>query len=561
MSVNFKNAIPSEMVIRQPVSSSKSILRKNLMEVQPHDSAVHSPGSNEIIRFNVSSNSDFLLGHESYFRFRLRRTLPLSTTLDNSASLDVGGVHALFKSIEVRSLSTGTLLQRYDNYNRYYSLKSMTQQSPEEVEYMGGQYGDSVHDRYMTDAHKSGEYLTPTGTIAGAVFTDNGNLLVGTADSGRALSEFSVGDLVRVQTVAAEAEYPYIGRVDSVTDDDNVVLDPAPTATIVAGNISHIRVEKRHERQPARQWALKTYGAASAGVDATNDKVLEFRPLVSFLDQSIPLFLMRGGIEIAFELENADRCIKSGLDIQADAGSQGYQITNPRYMAMMATPHPDIVDEYVQQWKSEAGLVYSIPSVKTRRIQGNSGNTNNNIQMHPGVRSARKVYTLVQDSDISEGSDALARSENSVSMGIRSLINKYQYKVGSHEYPNRPVDLQAAGQALYSTEALEQLRLVSESSKFRFSPEEWMGLNTLKIANDTKVSAESRFWCMCADLSRDNGAKSGLTGADLSVVPLDLEFERSAVYPATYTGNPVYYSFIEHDAYLKLSSAQLSVMN
>ena len=58
MSINFDNAIPAAMGIPEHMSSSKSILRKSLLEVLPTEQSVYGPGLNERIRFNISSNSD-----------------------------------------------------------------------------------------------------------------------------------------------------------------------------------------------------------------------------------------------------------------------------------------------------------------------------------------------------------------------------------------------------------------------------------------------------------------------------------------------------------------------
>jgi hypothetical protein len=568
MSVNFQNAIPQEMVIRQPVSTSKSILRKNLMELLPEDNSVHSAGSNEIIRFTVSSNSDFLLGPESYFRFRLRRTLPADTTQDTTASatgasLDVGGIHSAIKSFEVRSLSTGTQIFRMDHYNRYYAMKSNIMQSPEEVAYMGSVYGDSLGREKYVDPNNSGAWKAVTITTATVALATSGVLTLGTA--GRARSEVQVGDLVSLRLEAAYTTSTYtVGRVTAITSDESITLDPSPEVAIAADKIQSVHVLKRGEHIPARCWSVATRAAAgTAGNDV--DRFLEFRPFASILDQNLPLFLMRGGIEILFELDQAHRVLNSGLDVEDVASaSMGYQITQPRFMAMMATPHPDIVDQYVQQWKSEAGIIFSIPGVKTRRVTGQTSETNTNLQMHFGVRSGRKIYTVLQDSNIAEADNDIAKSEDSISLALRADISKFQYKVGSHNYPNRPVDAGSNALSVYSTEALEHLRLVSGSKNFRFNPNDWYGVNNIKLSGTVVVPAESRFFVMCADLSRDNGPNSNLTGSDLSVVPVDLELERvsgNSYSDLGYTGTPVYYNFVEHDSFLKLSSQQLSVMN
>jgi hypothetical protein len=274
---------------------------------------------------------------------------------------------------------------------------------------------------------------------------------------------------------------------------------------------------------------------------------------------------MKGGIEIRFELERGERAFHSwGLDVEdISASLMNYTLTTPRFMAMMVQPHTDIIDEYVAQWKSSEGLLYSIPSVRTRRYTG--GNDSSvSIQQQVGVRSARKVYTIQQDNLIAESNEALGQSQQSISLCHRGNVTGWQYKVGSHEYPNREVKCDDE-----SLECLEQLKLVSGSQHFRFSPGDWYSpaagtgaRNQFKVLADT-VASDAKFWVMAADLSRDNGFDSNLTGVDLSIVPLDLTITRDAVWrtQTAFTGSVIYWMFVEHDSFLKLQVDQLSVFN
>ena len=76
---------------------------------------------------------------------------------------------------------------------------------------------------------------------------------------------------------------------------------------------------------------------------------------------------------------------------------------------------------------------------------------------------------------------------------------------------------------------------------------------------------ESRYWLMCADLSRDDGMHGNLSGTDVSVIPMDLIYKRISSYGSVdggvLPGNPVFYHFIEHDEYFMLSEEQTAVLN
>ena len=60
MSADFQNAVPRNFLIPQPVSTSKSVLRKTLMEMLPNEQTTYSPADNNIITFNISSNISYL---------------------------------------------------------------------------------------------------------------------------------------------------------------------------------------------------------------------------------------------------------------------------------------------------------------------------------------------------------------------------------------------------------------------------------------------------------------------------------------------------------------------
>src|SRR5690349_20393118 len=96
--VEFQNAIPSDFVLDRPVSTSKSILRKNLVQYLPSEQTTFDPSTSSIIRFQVASNSDILLGSESYFTFVFQQT---NSNHNNYFTLDVGGIQSLFRTIEI----------------------------------------------------------------------------------------------------------------------------------------------------------------------------------------------------------------------------------------------------------------------------------------------------------------------------------------------------------------------------------------------------------------------------------------------------------------------------
>jgi hypothetical protein len=390
--------------------------------------------------------------------------------------------------------------------------------------------------------------------VAGA-----GNTLIftfGTLSADRAIyGQVKPGDCL----IAYGVEFP----VTAVTEHTVTVADVSGggNAAQIAdiGSVSsgdkltdrNIKVKQVNCQPSARQFV-------SAVSDSDNAINLEFRPLMSLMAYSVPLFLMKGGLEIRFELEDGARAFveHTSQEVGLNGVSFQYEITTPRLMAMMVRPHRDIIDEFVQQWRSEDGLVYHIPSVRTRRVNGAGETGNVNLQMNPGVRSGNRVYTIIQDSDIAEGSGAQARANQSISLFSRSGITKFQYKVGAHEYPNRDVNCDN-----YSSEAFEQLTQTANGVGGRLIQGDWTSFGNVYISQ-AKRAFDSRHFILSADLSRDKSAQGVLSGVDLSIVPLDLQFERSGTHASIgYEGSPAYYTFIEHDAFLKINQQQMAIMS
>ena len=539
MSLNFKNAVPTAMTIRKPSSTSKGIKRKELMEIPPTEQSTYSPSGNTLMRFVLSSNNAFVSGAESYLRFKLQRDT--ADTYGTTPSLDVGGAHSLFKSIEVRHLGTGALIQRADEYATMAALMMSIHQTPEDVEYAGHSYGDSISGKPYGNPWKSNTFNLSS-TIA-SVTTTGTALVLGAA--GHALTEVEAGDLIHLSSIVVGASGVF--EVASVTSDTAIVLKTAVGANTTATDAKYIFVEKRNKQVSSRNRAVEVI---------STDYTVCMKSMMSVLQQTLPLFLIPNGIEIQFELQNANLSLSTNLPVADSATAHSYLISTPRYMAMMVEPNSDIIDEYVSQWNTDAGLIYNIPSMRYRRQTGVAGDEDVNYQVNVGVRSARRVYTVIQDTLISETIGNTVRGNESLSTFVRSNVTSFQYKIGSSEFPNRAVICDA-----YSPEAFEHLKQVAQTRGVRFPLSDWQDVNALPLSASAATAQATKF-IMAADLSRDNGLGSNLTGSDLSRVPLDLELKRTGTHAASsLTGAPVIKMFVEYDAYLKLNKSQVVVMS
>lgn len=549
--IDFDPIVPREFFMTQPSSASKSIVRKNLIEVLPVEQQIFSYGSANIIRFNLSSNTDFLDGPSSYLKFDLKRTDGVSAFNGNSA-LDVGGVHALIRHASVRLLSSGMLVQEYRDYNRYYALKAQL----DAASLNGAQsYGDSAGDiGEFADPARSGHWSHVSYTTASVTLTVGGALELGAA--GRALSELAVGDILYIKGAAAGQSV--VSEIASITDDGALALVGGPAVAIAADGFtaaSSIQVLKRHCAEQARMTVVKTSGTTTTVCMKLN---------MSALGHVLPLFLMKGGLEITLELENPNLAMRVGVNPQDMSSSVlNYEISKPRFMAMMVTPNIDITDEYIRAWRSDRGLIYNIPSVRSRRLgQDATVSGLDNFQVNLGVKSGKRLYMVIQDTKISDGNAALAIHSKSISRFLRSNIEEYQVKIGSHSFPNRSVvcDTEAL-------EALEQLKMVAKTPEFRFTKREWLANNVGGTATADAKHTDSECFIMGIDFTREfPSAESSLTGVDLATVPLDVSLTRTAAHQATFSttgdaGVPQVGLYCEHDAFLKISSEQMVILN
>lgn len=480
MSIDFASAIPEKFLISQPISTSKAVLRKNLFQFQPKDASSFAPSGQKLIRIAVSSNTDFLIGKESYMKFVFTKT-----NGGGNDALAFPGVNALFKSVEIRALASGITLQKYDNYNRFCSI---------------------YYNHELSDA-----------------------------------------------------EYLHKQRYELMSND---VFGPPYDFNDVSGATSLTK----NGIPIATTYAVGT-DIGRGPVFATGEsKTLVCRLNCSLFEHDLPLFLMKGGIEIVLELEDPSICLTTApLAYGSVNANQVYALTNVSFMGMLVTPHSDVIDEYSAQWKSPQGLIYSIPSIRTRRTS-DGGTASTVLQVFPGVRSARRMWVMVQDTLCNESTSAAVKEawvNNCISMSLQGGISTYQARVGSYYFPYLPVEntnLASVAGGGGNESGIQSL----VDAKNMFYTNSGIAQCYYNAAGTLTLSS-AEYRVMYVDFRRDRGRDDILSGVDLSIVPLDFSLVRSATHAATIGANslglPAYYFFIEHDSFLRIASDGMTVMN
>lgn len=569
--VDIPQILPDVFMIDAPASGGKSVLRKNLMEVLPTENIDYTYASNRIIRFNISSGSDVLVGKESYLKFNLtfsHTNAYGATDPHPDLEFDVGGAHNLFRSVELRALSSSSLIQRAEHYNTKYIIDSLLKQDPEYVKSQGFKYLD-----FVQDAKEQFPKYTLEPLMGAGIATDvNGDLTIAASDIIR--NQIQVGDII-VDNNGNDGTDFYHTVVQVDLANTQLELEPPmkagqSAAAVFAYDLKLVRTHAgatsgdafttAHQEdnffklvQPDKsvRWMMREVG--SGGVEV----IMQLNLSTLFLNY--PLFLMKGGIELVLELEQPDIALRSA-DLDA-SNAYAYQISSPRFMAMMVTPHEDVVNEMVKEWQTRDGLLYRIPSYKVRRLTGTTTEQSTDLQMNFGVRSPLRGYLVTKDSVVSNGGSG-SQIYQSLSNFVRGNISNYQFRVGSHEFPNRDVDT-----AVDSLEAYHQLQMTAgvANRATRLSYGQFADPNILPDQDPAYLAKMQKHFIIGVDFARVKGPYETMTGIDMSISPLDIRITRNAQYDnnlaSGWSGAPVYYMFVEYDAFLKISSSQITVFN
>jgi len=324
-------------------------------------------------------------------------------------------------------------------------------------------------------------------------------------------------------------------------------------------------------------WEISRSSLTATTITCTYEITWKFN--MSFFDILYPLMLSKGGIQFKIDLEDPRKVFHTNNIpnwSQPDTtASITYEIQYPRLMGMMVRPADDVIDEYVAQFESFTGILYNLPSVKTRRMSGNSSDTSITLQSHIGVRSAKQMYLVIMDSNIHEGSGVVGRDSRSLSTYLWDNVYSFQAKIGSQEFPLRPVSLKTpSGAVMNMIEWQRQVEsVIGKENGMGWTESSWPGQF---LTGDKGATLREPSLIMAFDLARDNGDFSGLTGVDLSLVPVDIELLRDNSHASRYNqparhgdgyyvggaqGAPVFYLFVLYDAYLRLGSDSIQVLN
>lgn len=558
--LNFPPAEPEMFFMETPMSTSKSVLRKELVRVPAVGNTTFTPTADSIITFRIASNHAVMVGSESYIQLTLvcKTDEEKEEALGQERALAAPGVHSLFKNIDVRGLGSSATFQRIEDYNRYCAIKFATRPKAFSDSYESFVAGIQAfpHERYagpfsmvwQGTANVSSSLTTGVVTFSDITFD-------GIICEGDIIAIYESGTAQRGVGVV----YQINNASEFVWTCGTLNL---PGATEVGMWVYRANSERSHIAHEAH----------------SNATTYTVRLELDFLKQNIPLMLLKNGMEVRIELESADKVLVDLIGANRTTAYY-YKVTNPEYHCMLATPHPEQVRKFMNAYKTPRGFVLSYTGVVTQIRAGDTSNSDR-FQTNVGVRAAKRVFLVQYDSKMAIETGTHLRQVDSLSTFLRGNLSSYQFLIGSERYPLLPVVANADNshaevishlrQTLY-----EAYNIYNERDQWNYEIPCLYNMVTTPLASwqargvpqsfalggTNPINDATRF-VIGQTFSRDSGPDNHLAGVDISNIPLTVEINRSAAWGTNTNlqGTPYYFIVVEHDAYVTISATDVKVL-
>lgn len=552
--IGFLNVLPDSFKRYSPASTTQASQRKqDVVFIADQASNGFQYGRSSVIQINVQSNSEVMLGNESYLEFDLTvywSTLvdfgadPASTQQDKNLRLEMGGAHALFNRLEVKTNLSAQTIGLRELYNTEYVAKSRSSRIP------------------------------------------------GVSNISADLDGF-------------EQEQSHIGVVSSLQNGFQTLHEVTASMTGGSDNLTAVAMDRNGPWRPAnaagaidRAQTVSTSDNVIGGDTAYKQRV-RMRLNEPFLRANIPLWLMPNGFQIQLTLESPSRVFYShpyNLNAVLDNATTchesfvgyNYKIENPRFVAMMLQPSEDQVARYVQEYRSPQGLMFPCPGYRVLRTNVAASNTTMSLSMLPGCRSLRYIIGGFFNSTVQMSSALYATRMplvNHSHMPYYIPTDYYSWNIGSTSFPGYTQNISQGNDYAATHSLMEGLTVLLKRMQLVFSSPNCEMYHyfrqPLRVIQPTAAAdyAGTAFrhrtaypgW-FCQDVSRDNGPNSELTGVDVSVTPLEFRWKiMSGISSLTSAGAPwltmtsadtfEFICFAYFDQWFQMSSAGYLMMN
>jgi len=536
--VKVKHVVPDYLKTYTVRSGSQAILSKKMQPLQPQEQTTYSPDTNVTTTFALSSNSALFLGQESYFTCRVIFKAENASTGDYSeVTLGRGGFHNLLLSSEIRVLNDGAMVEKVDRYHRTQNILGLFYESADYIDQYGHLYLD--HNQLKSERIIPIQTLVISGG-AGVIESVNGNTNY---------TDYLNDENISVFFIVPVGQYTRLCTYDHT---NNSLLVNATGVDLADGTYVGAKISVRDMRQTIR-WE----GAESEPIEVC------FQLKSHFLNQTLPLPLMKSGLEVILNWQQAKFAYAANCT-DTNITTFSYEIEVPRLQCMLAIPHPDIIQMYAEQWKSPDGIIFHIPQYHCRPYtSSSSGGESETFTIQPGVRAANKVFIAITNQNEAQSQEAQKDIYNYTN--IQSL----QLRVGTEEFPHKQLYFGvSASQAPYRWKDVFMQTMMAAgvpmNARVRLNFESW--------APTMHTDGSETVFCISLTRLKPGEGDDELAGVDLQVVPLEIIIQRfhafgysltgaSAGNEFTYSGEaPYYFIVIEHDTYFKYQEQETGLI-
>lgn len=406
--------------------------KSNKRTFEPSNGNKFSPGSNSIIRLNINSDNLCDFTH-SFLQFTVVNNTVAKTngTMTDSAEVQTTALmesatmlpdHGVpfFKRVQI--LSGGQELEDISEHGRLYSILQSIQGNPE-------QENDLSLTSGRTDFKTSGLQAVVKPTVA-----DGNNDAASTTLETQAAVD-ALTDHINGLQMAMNQENPYLhnGRGGALVNQAvSVEFGKGPTSEPGIGlrSTNHTEAGETTDYDPSSKKRTQlTYNINLISAILNNSKYF-------------PLLFTNMGLDIYLHLEDAIN-VGAWDVVTANASDKYYSIT-PDYEINNVKYHAHLVDvdrsfyDRMRMAMSQAGGVIQLSGTTYKHYIDTftESSDTHNVQVSTRVKSLNALLVRPQRQELNNQTKSFC-----ISTGEGCGINEYAFRVGSVQYPQRPVSV------------------------------------------------------------------------------------------------------------------------
>lgn len=544
--VSFGDIVPDQLKVKPLVTGAGRVARKTRREFLPVSGSIFSPSSTPYVEFHLSSAKDFLIPSEVYLRFEMWGTIVNDASLAYQTYLTENGVHSCFERLELSDRAGRTIesIQHYDHVSKIVSCAYEDKESKHQSGWAEGRLPGVTGSPYYFEYPPKNSMIEEVGL--GANVGDTLTLSSGLPGfTGKVLS----GALLRIGNQSTA----FFAVVQSVSSNTVCTLIDAPYNAPANSVVSIVHTSNE----------LPVY------VDPLNPKTREFTMRIKTgifeMKEDLPLFLM-DGLQVRLYFNQAFKALVTPNTFPAAGTSwtASYSMKNMRMIAHLRTPSSEVRSQYLSMFENGM-LNYGYLSYYTSKKSISGSLLNAELDLPVSKSSLKKVFMVMQ-SDIEESPDISGGAQENFSISNSSYryldgyLSQYQFKIGSSDYPNQPIDISS----IYGTDAYNDFLVacVRHGDKVT-SPgigfEDWVAVNRSFNITSKPTQSYNRIYATRFDTVEDDilsGIKTRGPGADDHIVAR-LKFSDTMQYnlgAGDVTSNRYVYFVFEHSRVLHVSS-------